>query len=109
MSELLWHLDVWRSGTFLLYSGKAAFWIQETSPRLSDVERSVVLRSMFVISSTLTYLRFIWECATPPHFQVRHCLWLSFTRLPPCKRQTLGWEGLGTRLLQLCTRLRNNS
>jgi len=58
MSELLWHLDVWRSGTFLLYSGKAAFWIQEMSPRLPDVQRSVVLWSMFVIGSTLTHLLF---------------------------------------------------
>ena len=40
------YLDVWRSGTSLLYSCKAAFWIQETSPILSDVERSVVLRSV---------------------------------------------------------------
>ena len=38
---------------FLLYSCKAAFWIQETSPRLSDVERSVVLQSVFVIGSIL--------------------------------------------------------
>jgi len=43
------YLDVWRSGTFFLYSCKAAFWIQETSQRLSDVERSVVLRSVFAI------------------------------------------------------------
>jgi len=28
------YLDVWRSGTFLLHSCKAAFWIQETSVRL---------------------------------------------------------------------------
>ena len=29
------YLDMWRSSTFLLYSCKVAFWIQETSPRLS--------------------------------------------------------------------------
>jgi len=29
------YLDVWRSGTFLLYSCKAAFWTQETWPSLS--------------------------------------------------------------------------
>jgi len=52
-------LEVWRSGTFLLY-------------RLSDVERSVVLRSVFAIGSALAYLLFFWECATPPHVQVRH-------------------------------------
>ena len=43
----------YRSGTFFLYSCKAAIWIQETSPRLSDVECSVVLRSVFAIGSTL--------------------------------------------------------
>ena len=59
------YLDVWKSGTFLLYSCKAAFWIQETSLRLSDVECSVVLRSVFVIGSALAYLLFFRECATP--------------------------------------------
>ena len=77
------YLDVWRSGTFLLYSCKAAFWTQETSPGLSDVEHSVILRSVFAISSTFTSLRFFRECATPPHVQVRHCMWLSFTRPSP--------------------------
>jgi len=52
------YLDVWRIGTFLLYSCKAAFYIQETSPRLSDVEHSVVLPSVFAIGSALTYLLF---------------------------------------------------
>ena len=73
------YLDVWSSGTFLLYSCKAAFWIQETSPRLSDVDRSVVLRSVFAIGSALTYLLFLQECATPPHVQVHHTTWPSFT------------------------------
>ena len=77
------YLYVWRSGTFLLYSCKAAFWTQETLPRLSDVERSVVLRSVFAIGSTLTYLLFLQECATPPHVQVHHTMWLSLTRPPP--------------------------
>ena len=49
------YLDVWRSGTFLLCSCKAAFWTQEMSPRLSDVDRSVVLRSVFAISSALAW------------------------------------------------------
>jgi len=31
-----------------------------------------------------SYMLFFWECATPPHVQVR---------------RTLGWEGLGTRLV----------
>jgi len=54
------YLDAWRSGTFFLYSCKAAFLIQETSPiaRLSDVERSVVLQPVFAIGSALAYLLF---------------------------------------------------
>ena len=47
------------------------------------VERSVVLRSVLAIGSTLAYLLFLWECATPPHVQVRHTTWLSFTRPSP--------------------------
>ena len=70
---------VWRTWT----CGGAAFWIQETSPRLSDVECSVILRSVFAIGSTLAYLLFFRECATPPHVQVRHTTWLSFTRPSP--------------------------
>ena len=42
-------------GTFLLYSWKVPFGTQGTSPRLSDVERSVILWSVFAIGSTLTY------------------------------------------------------
>jgi len=41
------------SSTFLLYSWK---WLSESKPRLSDVERSVVLGSWFAISSVLAYL-----------------------------------------------------
>ena len=48
---------------------KVAFWTQEMSPRLSDVQHSVILRSMLVISSALTYLWFCWGCAIPPHVQ----------------------------------------
>ena len=55
------YLDMWRSDTFLLYSCKASFWIQETLPRLSDDECSVVLRSVFAIGSALPYLLFFWE------------------------------------------------
>jgi len=40
------YLDVWRSGTFLPYSCEAAFWIQGTSPRLSDVKRDSVLPAL---------------------------------------------------------------
>ena len=57
------HVEEWHI-PFLLYSCKAAFWIQETSPRLSDVERSVVLQSVFVIGSIATRLLFFQECAT---------------------------------------------
>jgi len=73
------YLDVWRSGTFLLYSCKAAFWIQEMSPRLSDVKCSVVLQSVFAIGSALAYLTFFQECATPPYVHVCHTTWLRFT------------------------------
>jgi len=52
-------------------------------PRLSDVERSVVLWSVFAIGRALAYLLFFRECATPPHVQVRHTTWLSFTRPSP--------------------------
>ena len=64
------YLDVWRSGTFLLYGCKVAFCIQETSPTLSDVKCSVIPQSLFVISSALTCLLFFWECATPPQVKV---------------------------------------
>ena len=54
------------------------------SPKLSDVECSVVLWSVFAIGSTLTYLLFSWECATLPHIQVHHCTWpQSYTRPSP--------------------------
>ena len=62
-------VDMWRSGTFLLYSSKAAFWNQEMSPRLSDVEYSVIPWFVFVIGSTLTYMPFFWDYAIPPHVQ----------------------------------------
>jgi len=52
-------------------------------PRLSDVKCSIVLQSMFAIGRALTYLLFFWECATPPHVQVHHTTWLSFTRPSP--------------------------
>ena len=71
------------SHTFLLYSCKAAFWIQDMSLGLSDVEHSVILWSAFATGSTLAYLLFFRERATPPHVQVRHTTWLSFTRPSP--------------------------
>ena len=42
--------------------------------KLSDVEHSVILWSVFAIGSALAYLLFFQECATPPHIQVRHCM-----------------------------------
>jgi len=78
-----WHTRTCGGVAFLLYSCKAAFWSQETIPRLSDVELSVILWSMFVIGSALTYSQFFQECATPPHVQACHCTWLSFTRTSP--------------------------
>ena len=90
--------DVWRSGTFLLYSCKVAFWIQETSSRLSDVERSVILQSMFAISSALTYLLFfsgMCHSSTSPGTSLHVT---QFYQAFPGKRQMLGWEGLGMRL-----------
>ena len=53
-SHAMTYLDMWRSSTFLLYGCKVAFCIQETSPRLSGVKHSVILWSLFVISSALT-------------------------------------------------------
>jgi len=38
---------------------------------------------VFAIGRTLAYLLFFRECATPPHVQVRHTMWLSFTRPSP--------------------------
>ena len=45
----------------------------------------------FVVLLSLHLVTFFITCLC-------HTTWLSFTRLSPCKRQTLGWEGLGTRL-----------
>jgi len=50
------------------------------SPRLSDVERPVVLQSVFAIGSTLAVFP---ECATPPHIQARPHIGHSFTRPSP--------------------------
>ena len=81
LSHAMTYLDVWRSGTFLLYSYKSAFWIQETSPRLSDVEFSVVLQSVFAIGSALA-------CDFSGYVPLLHTsryviAWISFTRPSP--------------------------
>jgi len=79
-------VDVWRSGTFLLYSCKAAFWTQETSPGLSDVECSVVyslcLQSV-VHSLTCSFLGMCHSSTRPPNVQVCHCMWSVLPGLPP--------------------------
>jgi len=71
----------------------SSFWIQEMSPRLSDVECSDILQSVFVICSALGYLLFFRECATPPHVQVRHTTWLSCTRPSPALASSGGQRG----------------
>ena len=104
------YLDVWRSGTFLLYGCKVAFCIQETSPRLSDVKCSVILQSLFAIGSALTCLLFFRECATLPQVKV-HFMWLtdndSYTRpshtlvlqAKNARMRRLGYDGTKTFLL----------
>ena len=71
-------VGMWRSGTFLLYSCKAAFWTQETSPRLPDVKCSVVT-NLFVV-----FLEICHSSAHPPNIQVCHCMWSVLPGLPPC-------------------------
>jgi len=78
-SHVIWHTWTYEGVAQL----QAAFWIQETSLRLSDVECSVILRSVFVIGSAIAYLLFFRECATPPYVQVHHTTWLSSTRPSP--------------------------
>jgi len=71
------YLDVWRSGTFLLHSCKAAFWTQESLPRLSDVKCSVVLQSVFVIGSALIVFPGMCHSSTHPGMSLHV---ISFTR-----------------------------
>ena len=51
-------------GEETLCSCKVAFWTQQTSTRLPDVECSVIPWSIFAIGSAL---QFFWECATHPY------------------------------------------
>ena len=84
LSHVVWR--TWMCGGVAHSFCAVVKWLSESQgmqPRLSDVERSVVLRSMFAIGSALTYLWVFRECATPPHVQVRHTTWLSFTRRSP--------------------------
>jgi len=82
-------VDVGRSGTFLLYSCKVAFWTQETPQNC-------------LMSSTQSF-------HGPCLWSVVHSLICSFSGIchsstvyPMAKQQTLGWEGLGTRLKSMC-------
>ena len=81
-----------------------SFWTQEMLPRVPNVDRLVILWSMFAIGSALTYLWLFWECATPPQ-STQHpgtsLHVISSSRPSPVlvlQAKTLGWEGLGTRL-----------
>ena len=73
--QAMTYLDV-RSGTFLLYRCKVAFWSQEISQEdcrmLSD--QSFYRLCLWLVVHSLTCSVF-QECATPPHFQVHHCTW----------------------------------
>ena len=59
-------VDMWRSGRFLMCSCEAAFWTQETSPRLPSVKHSVVPWSVFVIYSTVAVILGMWYSSTRP-------------------------------------------
>ena len=61
-------------------SSKVAFWIQETLPRLSDVERSAILWFMFAIGSALTYFSVNVPLLHTSRYVTAR---LSFTRPPP--------------------------
>ena len=61
-------------------------WLSEPKKRQQDCLMSSAqsfYSPCLCSGSTLTYLLFFRECATPPHIQVRHCTWLSFTRPSP--------------------------
>ena len=102
-------MDMRRSGTILLYSCKSAFWTQETLPILPDVKHSVILwygPCLWLVVHSLN-LRFFWQCAIAPLVQVCHCTWSVLPGFPPAfVLQTLGWEGLGTRLTKEVLHLR---
>ena len=68
-------VDVWSSGTFHRCSCEAAFWTQEMSPRLPDVDHSAVPWSVVVISSALTSGLLCHFSTCPPNVQVWHCTW----------------------------------
>ena len=81
---VLMYLDVWRSGTAHSFC-RAVKRFSESKEHRQDCLMSSTQHStsVFAIGSTLTYLLFFWECATPPHVQIHHCTSLSFTRPSP--------------------------
>jgi len=81
-----WHnlghwVDVWRSGTFLLYSCDVAFWTQEMSPKLSNVDCSVAagLRLWFAVNSLVVFLRMCHSSKCPPNTRPSLALALQVT------------------------------
>ena len=75
--------DVWRSGTFFLYSCIAASESKKCRQDCLMSSAQSFYGSCLQFGSVLTYLLFSWECSTPPHVQIRHTTWLSFARPSP--------------------------
>jgi len=87
------YLDVWRSGTFLLYSC-----LSEPKKRCQDC---LMLSAQLFYSPCLQSLAHSLTCCLSRNVPLLHMsryVIVVLPGLPPCKRQTLGWEGLGTRL-----------
>ena len=78
-----WMLDMWRSGMFLLYSCEAAFWARKTSPWLPDVNHSVAIWSVLVVSGALRF------------FHTSTCYWA----LQGTEAAEVGHWGLGEGLM----------
>ena len=76
-------VDVWRSDTFTLYSCRAAFWIQETLPRLPDVDcfhGSALTYIVLAVFSGFCHLH--WTSSTLP-LNIQVCHYMYFTSPPP--------------------------
>jgi len=95
------YLDVWRSGTFLLYSCKAA---SESKKRHQD---SLMSSAQSFYRPCLQSVVHSLTCCFSGNVPLLHTSRYVIPRdsvlpgLPPrqyCKQQTLGREGLGTRL-----------
>ena len=79
------YLDVWRSGTFLLYSC-----LSEPKKHCQDYLMS---SAQLFYSPCLQSVAHSLICCLSRNVPLLHK-----SRSSPCKRQMLGWEGLGTRL-----------